>query len=294
MAERYQSFLRALNTYMNKYKKQLCKGFTLIEALTVITISSLMILAAMDVYNRVQRSVQSVERKLKGSQLPQEVLQKIAEDIDRMVLPGSQTKITVETKTESHGFQTGRLEISNSIAFRTGPRQRDQQEEVFEKIIWQSSYDYEGEVGGMILYRHHSGLALEDKLLDEEKEDFERELFVPVCDELTYFSVQIPDGNDYIDSWQKKSLPKGVFITLSFAEPFRDLDGSLNVYDDEKYTRTIAVDRTRKIDFKLADFVIEGEANEWEMDVNDFEMEQENEQSESDANETMELDEKEK
>jgi hypothetical protein len=37
--------------------------------------------------------------------------------------------------------------------------------------------------------------------------------------------------------------------TISFAEPFKTLTGTLDVPDTEKITRTIAIDRTRKIKF---------------------------------------------
>ncbi|HDZ69106.1 MAG TPA: hypothetical protein ENH43_01650 [Phycisphaerales bacterium] len=90
---------------------------------------------------------------------------------------------------------------------------------------------------------------MEDKLLDEQKESWERELFVPICDGVTFFKIQVPKGEDFLDRWTSASLPKAVVVTISFTEPFKTLDGTLDVPDAEKITRTIAIDRTRKIRF---------------------------------------------
>jgi hypothetical protein len=38
---------------------------------------------------------------------------------------------------------------------------------------------------------------------------------------------------------------------MSFAEPFKRENGTLDVLDEEKITRTIAIDRTRKINFAI-------------------------------------------
>jgi hypothetical protein len=47
-------------------------------------------------------------------------------------------------------------------------------------------------------------------------------------------------------------MPLGIQVTISFAEPFKTLTNTFDVFDEQKFTRTIAVDRTRKIRFKIA------------------------------------------
>jgi hypothetical protein len=88
-------------------------------------------------------------------------------------------------------------------------------------------------------------------LLDKQKEDWEKELFVPICADITFFKVQVVKGEDLLDSWTADSLPRGILVTISFAKPFKTVAGTLDVQDSEKITRMIAIDRTRKIDFKI-------------------------------------------
>ena len=62
----------------------------------------------------------------------------------------------------------------------------------------------------MVLYRRHNGIALEDKLLDEPKQAFERQLFIPVCGGVTFFSIQT--GNFQTGSIQTTGKAKTFFI----------------------------------------------------------------------------------
>lgn len=219
------------------------RGFSLAEVLAALTIGAMVLIAVMAVYNRAQRSAEAITRNLYNQRLVSEVLQKIAEDLDGIIDSGKNVKITIQNKWENHGFHTARLEILKNVY--------DDQEklQVFEKIIWQGHFDYDGDSRALILYRSHSGMALEDKLLDEEKEEFERELFVPVCSGVTYFAVEIPRGDQVQDTWMSDTLPPGVVISVSFAEPVKDVTGALSVPDFEKIKRTVAIDRTRKIKF---------------------------------------------
>jgi hypothetical protein len=59
-------------------------------------------------------------------------------------------------------------------------------------------------------------------------------------------------GEEFQNEWGGDSLPAGIVVTISFAEPYKTLDGTLDVPDAEKIVRTIAIDRTRKIGFELA------------------------------------------
>jgi prepilin-type N-terminal cleavage/methylation domain-containing protein len=218
------------------------KGFSLAEVLVALTIGAMVLVAVLSIYSRAETSAVAITRKLDSSRLPSEVLQHIVEDLDRIGAPGADTKLTIENKFEN-GFSTARLTILKTIYNNKNEKQ------TFEKIIWQTSYD--SDANGLVLYRSHSGIALEDKLLDEQKEDWERELFVPICIGVTFFKIQIPRGEQLQDNWASDSLPPGVVITISFAEPFKALDGTLDVPEDEKITLHITVDRAREIKFIL-------------------------------------------
>lgn len=220
------------------------KGFSLAEVLTALTIGALVLVAVLNIYSRSESGAASITQKLDSSRLASEVLQRIAEDLDRIIQTGSDTKITVENKYDN-GYPVARLKILKTFYDR---RDRTQ---IFEEITWQATYNYQSPAGGLLLYRSHRGLAVEDKLLDEQKSDWERELFVPVCDGLTLFKVQIPKGEELQDKWTQTSLPDGIVVTISFAEPVKTLSGTLDVPDTEKIRRNIAVDRTRKIAFKI-------------------------------------------
>ncbi len=219
-------------------------GFSLAEMLAALTIAAMVLVAVLAIYSRAETSAAAITRKLDEFRLPSEVLQRIAEDLDRMVTPGSDTRITVENKTEK-GYPTARLTILNTIY---DSRNRKQ---VFEEIIWQSSFD--NDANGLVLYRSHTGIALEDKLLDEQRKSWEKGFsFVPICTGVTFFKIQVPGDKDFLDKWTSVSLPRGIVVTISFAEPFKTLKGTWDVLDAEKITRTVAVGRTRKIRFTFA------------------------------------------
>jgi hypothetical protein len=220
-------------------------GFSLAEVITSLTIGSMVLVAVLVVYNRAERSAAAVTRKLDGSRLLSEVMQRIAEDLDGIIATGADTKINIENKFEN-GFPTARLTITKTFFDRRN------QEQIFENIVWQTNYDFESGVDGMVLYRSHSGIAMEDKVLDKNKDDWERELFVPICAGITFFRIKVPWGENYLEKWTSTSLPPGIEITISAGEPFKTVGGTLDVPDEEKIIRTIAVDRTRKIKFAVA------------------------------------------
>lgn len=216
-------------------------GFSLAEVLAALTIAAMVLVAVLGIYSRTQRSAAAITRRLDSSRLPFEVLQRIAEDLDAIVAAASDTKITIENKLVK-GYSSARLTIVKTIYDSSN------KSKTFEKIIWQTSVD--DDANGLILYRSHDGIALEDKLLDEKRKSWEKEFsFVPICTGVTFFKIQVPKGEDFQDKWTSDSLPHGIVVTVSFAEPFKTLAGTLDVPDAEKITRTIAIDRTRKIKF---------------------------------------------
>jgi len=219
-------------------------GFSLAEVITSLTIGSMVLVAVLVVYNRAERSAAAVTRKLDSSRLLYEVMQRIAEDLDGIIATGPDTKISIENKFEN-GFPTARLTITRTIFNSRN------QEQTFEKIVWQANYDFESGVDGLVLYRSHSGIAMEDKLLEKNLNNWERELFVPICAGITFFRIKVPWGETYLDKWTSTSLPPGIEVTLSAGEPFKTVGGTLDVPEEEKIIRTIAIDRTRKMKFTV-------------------------------------------
>jgi len=238
-------------------------AFSLAEMLAALVIGTMVFITVLAIYSRSETSVNAVMRRLDSSQLPAEVIQTIAEDIDKMVVTtGSDTKITIDNKFD-HGYPTAKLEILKTIYDAKDTKQ------TFEKITWQAGYD--NAAGCLVLYRCHSGIAAEDNLLDRQKEDWEKELFVPVCSGVTFFRIQVPIGSgfkNFQDKWDSDALPPGIVVTLSIAEPLKTPTGALDVPDTEKIMRTIAVDRTRKIKFTFVLRDTGGEKNA--KDVNDL------------------------
>ena len=220
-------------------------GFSLAELLAALAISAMVLAAVLAIYSRAQRSAAAIVRKLDSTRLSTEVLQAITEDLDTITVSGPDTRITIENKFD-RGIPTARMTMRKIIYNSRN------QEQSFEEIVWQTSYDYDSDANGLILYRSHTGMALEDKLLDEKREDWEKAYsFIPICTGITYFSIQVPRGENFQDRWTSPSLPPGITVTLSFAEPFKTVTGTLDVPDEEKITRTIAIDRTRKLRFQI-------------------------------------------
>jgi hypothetical protein len=181
--------------------------------------------------------------KIENNRLPREILQRIAEDLDRFAGAASDIQITVDNKYQD-GYAVAKMEMSRMI------NDVKNQPQLFEKIVWQSSI--EPDTGVLALYRSHSGLAMEDSLLDRQKETWQRELFVPVCTKLTFFRIEIPqDVNTILTQWTAETLPRAIVVTLSFGPPLKAVDGTFEVAEEDKVVRTIAIDRTRKLQFTL-------------------------------------------
>lgn len=219
------------------------QGFSLAEVLAALTIGVMVLVAVLGIYSRAEHSAAAITRKLDNSQLPREILQRVAEDLDKIITADTDTKITIENRFQK-GLPTARLIIQQTIY------DKDNKQQIFEKIVWQSSYDFDS--NSLTLYRSHDGITLEDKLLDEKRADWEKEYpFVPICTGLTCFKIQVPMGEDFQENWTRPSLPPGIIVTISFAEPYETIEGTLDVPDSEKVSRTIVIDRTRKIKFTL-------------------------------------------
>ena len=76
-------------------------GFSLAEMLAAMVIGAMVLVAVLSVYNRAERSAAAVTGRLDVSRTPREILQRIAEDIDRIVSSGSGAQITILNKHHS-------------------------------------------------------------------------------------------------------------------------------------------------------------------------------------------------
>ena len=240
------------------------KAISLVETVTVLVISAMIIISVLGIYIRVRDAAASVNRKLGEKELPTEILQRIAEDIDRLVAPGFDTTINIVNKNES-GYNLTRMTIDNRIYDRNNKPQ------IFERIVWQTYNDPLEE--GLSLYRAHSGLNLERKITYEDSvpDTSEEGLFIHLCSGITYLKIQIPNKENLLDRWTGKNLPKAITVSLSFAEPYETISGEFEVLDEDIITRTIAIDRTRKIQYKFVEKDFEDyDPNEIDLDQIDF------------------------
>ncbi|MFH1717943.1 MAG: prepilin-type N-terminal cleavage/methylation domain-containing protein [Planctomycetota bacterium] len=239
--------MKVVSTYGNVKEvsgmPRACAGFSLAELLAAMTIGAMIMVSILGIYTRAERSAAAVMLRLDNPRLAQEILQRIAEDLDSVISSDSDAKITIENKFDSL-LPAARLTITRTVS---DSRLREQK---FEEIIWQSSYDFEGFGDGLVLYRSYGGINMEDKVLDKDKDDAERELLVPICGGVTFFRIEALTGKTPAEKWGG-SPPPGIAVTISFAEPFKRVDGTFDVLEEDKITRTIAIDRTRKIKFAI-------------------------------------------
>ncbi|NIA17017.1 MAG: hypothetical protein GWO86_01585, partial [Planctomycetes bacterium] len=121
------------------------RAFTLAETLAALVISVMIIVAVLGIYGSVKRSAASINKKIAKDALPAEILQRIAEDIDRMIVTVTDTKITFNNKPAEGNYSSGQLIIESTIY------DTDNKPQTFEKIIWQSRSD--PDANGLILYR---------------------------------------------------------------------------------------------------------------------------------------------
>lgn len=223
-------------------------GFSLIEILAVVVIAGMIAIAVLNVYSRAQSTIAAIDTRIDNQVLPNEILQRIAEDIDRLTLPGLDTRVAVANKFDGL-YNLSQMTITTRY-YDSGTPPKAQ---VFEKVVWQSAYDPVEDA--LILYRSHSGLNLADKIVDKdlaEQQRGGRELFIPVTTGITFFEIVVPRGDNLLREWKLSTLPRAIRITISLVAPQEDwATGDLVVFDEDKVTRTVAIDRTRMISYKF-------------------------------------------
>jgi len=221
-------------------------GYSLGEVLVALVIGAMVLTAVLTIYGRANRAAEAILSRIDSPALATEVLQLLAEDLDRVM--GSEQGFSVQIKNGlNNNFARAQLVLRRTM------RDSKNEEKVFEEITWRAGYDYDGPSPGLVIYRGHEGIDLEDKLLDPKREKWEDSYpLVPLCRGVTLFRLEVPKGDDFVDQWTGATLPPAVKVTISFAQPHETVRGTWDVYDEEKITCTIAVDKTRKIKFVMA------------------------------------------
>ena len=253
-------------------------AFSLVEIVAVLLITAMIMLATFTIYGRVKAAAAAVNATLDKDILPTEILQRIAEDLDRSAFSVLGTTVSIQNKFDSSGYNVAQLVIKN-VVYDENNKPR-----VFEKILWRSSYDFFDD--SLILYRSHNGYNLEDKVITDDKQielkEEGNDYFIPLCTGITFFKIQVPvvkvfgenvklpgvdemlevaeeeeEEETFLDRWRSNKLPKAIIITISFAEPYQAVTGELDVAENEKITRTIAIDRTRKTKYRFVERSLE-------------------------------------
>ena len=220
-----------------------CEGFTLAEAMATLAIAAMIMVAAISIYTGIRRAEAVINKRLESGFLAMEILQRIAEDIDRLALPGSDVTMSIKNKIEPGGYKSAQMIIESKIY------DKDNKPQVFEKIVWQSHPDLDA--NGLIIYRAHGGYTLEDKMLEEPKEKYEREWFIPICSGATLFSIDTINDSNTNQTWEGQNLPPAVKISISFTEPQQDLLGNPIIPEEAIKTRTVVIDRFRQLAYQF-------------------------------------------
>jgi prepilin-type N-terminal cleavage/methylation domain-containing protein len=231
------SRLRALRPELVEgmaHSQRLRRGLSLVELIVSMIIASVVLVSLFTIYSHARRDADSISTALENSELPQRILQLIAQDLDRF-----SADTEVETKREN-GLVSSTFILESRI-YDSLMRQLP-----YERIIWQTRYD--AETQSMILYRGHSGLVSEDKLLESQRTPEERRQLIPLCNGLTHFEVKaFIQGSERV-AYAGTETPTQVIVSLSFAEPEKK-GNEYVIPPDQIVTRTIAVNRLRKIGY---------------------------------------------
>jgi hypothetical protein len=228
-------------------------AFSLIETITVVVISALVLITTINIYTRVRAAADSVENVIVDNEMPNEILQRLAEDIDKLAVPGFDTTIRIEHRFDS-GYDTCRMIITNDIYDSKNKKQ------IYEEIVWQTAVDPDD--GILNLYRLHTGFNTERKIAYDYETQLEPEpkggVFVTMAIGLTHFTIEVIKDKqkeyqetEFLNRWISTTLPKALYATVSFAMPEENEFGEAGIPLDKLISRTIAVDRTRNIPFEF-------------------------------------------
>ena len=219
-------------------------GFSLGELLAVVIIGSMVLAAILGIYGRANQAAEAVLNKIDAPSWTSEVLQLIAKDLGR-IMSADDAIVQVRNGFDNK-FQRAELVLRRTY------HDKENKEQTLEEITWRAGYDHGGQTPGLVIYRSYEGIGREDKLFDDNREDWEKGYpFVPICRGVTFFQIQACKGEDLLDQWPASPPPAGIKITISFAEPHETVRGGYDVADRDKVSRTVVIDPTRKIQFAL-------------------------------------------
>jgi hypothetical protein len=209
-----------------------------------VVIGAMILTAILSIYGRANHTAGAVLAKIESPALASEVLQLIADDVDRTF---GADDVVVQVR---NGFDNGFAQAE--LVLRRVYHDKDKKEQVLEEITWRAAYDSEGDTPGLILYRSREGTGQEDNLLEDQRKDSEKNYpFVPVCRGATFFRIQACKGEELVDTWPLSAAPAGVRVTIAFAESYETVRGTRDVADEEKISQTLVINAMRKIKFAL-------------------------------------------
>jgi len=220
-------------------RRWLRPGLTLVELIVSTIIAGAVLVTLMSIYSHARQDAVSVSSALEKSELPERILQLLAQDLDRLL--GDSEDVIFVLHPRQDGNLNGSSIIIESSIYDTLGRAR-----TYERVTWQTRFD--AETQSMILYRGHTGLVSEDRLLESRRTEEERAQLVPLCDGLTYFHVTARVRGRDVPAFAGPILPTMVTVEISFAEP--EVENNQYIIPPEKIiSRTIAVNRSRKISY---------------------------------------------
>ena len=220
-------------------------AFTLTELMVAVVIAGMLLSVLLAISSQVQQSAASIEKRLNDFELIQEVLQLMAEDVDTKIDPEAGSRLIVFNRMED-GYLTAKMVITTSM------KDEKYDDKVLEEIIWQANVDIR--TNRIVLYRSHAGQIQEDKLLDQRRDPGEAlSPFIPVCGGLTTFRIEVRRGEEWTQQWASPQLPTGIRVIISDAQAEKSVQGEWEVPEEDLVIRTMAIDRTRELKFKVAD-----------------------------------------
>jgi hypothetical protein len=220
---------------------RLRRGISLIELVIAVMIGSMVLGVVFVVYSHARRNVAAMSASLERDELSGRILQLIAQDMDRFLVDTGDVRIELQPM-QFEGLVSARLIMKSTLY------DNQMQAKPYETIVWEARYDIPTQ--SLILYRGHSGIVSEDKLLESQRTDEEREktVLVPLCDGLTHFRIMAVVNGNPRNAYISDALPQQFVVSISFAEPQKE--GNEYVIPEEYIvTRTIAVNRSRTISY---------------------------------------------
>jgi len=227
------------------------RAFALVELLTALFIVCILVMALTTIYESSTNAIAAINQRIEKGASTSEIMRLIVDDVTKASSADTDTSFTLRSKL-SGGIALYRLEIASKIYDNSG------KELVYQKIIWQSDYDLF--TGTISLYRCSGGMIPADPVLSTEaKENPQSDIFVPVCQGLTYFTIQIPQIQDtpegqiinYLDQWEAAEMPGGVIVDLSFEPPVEYVTGETEVLIEDRLIESISLNRSREYRFQF-------------------------------------------